>query len=98
MLLCGRVIEKLFKLFMDGGERKKLFSECLSLLVCAMVISSLMFHSMLHTNKVLGWVLKDTFVVFSFLILSYVMLPFHSKIQQKLLGLTVVVIKGNDES
>lgn len=37
-------------------------------------------------------------VVCSFLILSYVMLPLPSKIQQKLLGLTVVVIKGNDES
>lgn len=38
------------------------------------------------------------FVVYSFWILSYVRLPLHSKIQQKLLGLTVVVTKGNDGS
>lgn len=43
-------IEKLFKLFMDGGEKKKFFSKGMSLLVCAVLILSLMFHGLLHTN------------------------------------------------
>lgn len=78
-------------------EEKRKSPECLSLLVCAVLILSLMFHSMLHTNKVLGWVLKDALLFSSFLILSYVRLTFHSSIQQMFLGLTVVVIKGSDE-
>lgn len=78
-------------------EEKRKSPECLSLLVCAVLILSLMFHSMLHTNKVLGWVLKDALLFSSFLILSYVRLPLHSRIQQMFLGLTVVVIKGSDE-
>lgn len=97
LLFRGVSIEKLFKRFMDGGEKKKSFSVCLSLLKCAVLILSVMFHSMLHTNKVLGWVLKVALLVSSFLIVSYVRLPLHSNIQQTFLGLTVVVIKGNDE-
>lgn len=52
LLFRGVSTKKLFKLFMDGGERKKSFSECLSLLILSLILS-LMFHSMLHTIKFL---------------------------------------------
>lgn len=51
LLLFRKVsIEKLRR----RRRKEKSFSECLPLIGCAVLILSLMFHFMLHTNKVLG--------------------------------------------
>lgn len=60
LLFRGVSTKKLFKLFMDGGERKKSFSECLSLLILSLEPYIEPYVSQYATyNKVLGWVLKD---------------------------------------
>lgn len=67
LLFRGVSTKKLFKLFMDGGERKKSFSECLSLLILSLEPYIELYVSQYATyNKVLGWVLKDAllFVLF----------------------------------